>query len=386
MVNGTVSHKIADMHEKYGSVVRVGINELCYISPQAWIDVYGQRPGQGQMPKAQQKGPAGFDAVNMISASAEVHARHRRTLAHAFSDKALREQEPLIKQYVDLLMQRLREKNGEKLDLTAWFNYCTFDLIGDLAFGESFNCLRDSQYHPWITLIFSNLKVLAWSTVFSKVPGLEQLMLKLAPTEVIEQSKEHVELCKRQANKRLAQGENVSRPDFMSYIIRHNSKDTGLSIAEIQADCYVIIIGGSETTATLLSGAVYYLLRNPTWMGKLKTEIRTAFKSQDEITFTSVSALPTLLAVLNESLRIYPPVPSKLPRGVPAGGAVVDGKFVPAGTAVSVCQWAASRSAMNFKDPTQFRPERWMGDPRYEGDRKEAMQPFSYGPRNCIGR
>lgn len=320
----------------------------------------------------------------MISAPADVHSRHRRLLAHAFSDKALREQEPLIKEYVDLLMQRLRERDGEKVDLVAWFNYTTFDLIGDLALGQSFSCLRDSKYHPWITLIFSNLKVLAWSSVFSRIPGLEKLLMALAPTKVIKQSKEHVELCKRAADKRLA--EKTNRPDFMSYVIRHNEKETGMSVAEIQANCYVVIIGGSETTATLLSGCVYHLLRNCSVLDALVAEIRGAFKEQKDITFASVSALPLLLGVLNETLRIYPPVPTKLPRAVPAGGAIVDGRFVPAGTIVSVCHWAASHSVMNFKDPEEFRPERWMGNEEYERDRRDAAQPFSYGPRNCIGR
>lgn len=173
------------MHEKYGPVVRDGVNELCFINPQAWLDIYGQHLGQGQMENAQQKGPAGFDATIMINAFAEVRSRHRRTLAYDFSDKALRKQVPLIKQYVDLLMQRLREKSGEEVDLTAWFNYCTFDLIGNLVFGESFNYLRDSQYHPWIALLFSNLKVIAWSVVFSKIPCFEELLMKLATTEVI---------------------------------------------------------------------------------------------------------------------------------------------------------------------------------------------------------
>lgn len=39
-----------------------------------------------------------------------------------------------------------------------------------------------------------------------------------------------------------------------------------------------------------------------------------------------------------------------------------------------------------YKDPFLFRPERFMGDPRYASDNKEALQPFHVGPRSCIGR
>jgi len=365
-------------------VVRVGVNELCYINGQAWSDIYGQRPGQGQMDKADDKPIEGFGAVNMISANVKDHARCRRLMAHAFSDKALRQQEPLITQYVDLLMQRLRERSGEIADLTAWFNYTTFDLMGDLAFGEPFNCLKDSTCHPWISLIFSNLKMIVYGGAAARIPGMSKLLIKLAPKNVVEASKQHVELCKRQANKRIA--EKMDRPDFMSYILAHNDKETGMTVPEIQANAYVVIIGGSETTATLLSGATYYLLRNPEVMEKLKAGIRSSFKSEKDITFATVSQLPYLLAVLNEALRIYPPVAAKLPRVVPTEGAIVDGRFVPGGTWVSVCHWAAYHSTHNFRDPDKFVPERWIGDPRYEDDKMDAWQPFSFGPRNCIGR
>ena len=386
-ITGNCENKTLDLHEKYGPVVRVGVNELSYISPQAWVDIYGQRPGVGQMPKVVYKPPEGFEARHMLIASTEDHTRHRRLLTHAFSDRALREQEPIVKEYVDLLMQRLGETAGEKVDMTAWFNFATFDIIGDLAFGDSFNCLRDSRYHPWVTLIFSNVKAVAWSRVAQQIPGAHSLLMKLAPKEVVAKGREHVELCKSQANKRLA--EKTDRPDFMSYIIRHNDKETGMSLAEIHANTYVIIIGGSETTATLLSGAVYFLLRNPGILAALSREIRSAFAAEADITFASVSRAETLLAVLTETLRAYPPVPSKLPRTVPAGGATVDGAFVPAGTVVSVCHWAATHAARNFRDPWAFAPERWAADAaggRFAEDRRDAFQPFGFGPRNCIGR
>lgn len=64
-------------------------------------------------------------------------------------------------------------------------------------------------------------------------------------------------------------------------------------------------------------------------MMKLTAEIRGAFKSEDEIDFASVSTLPYLLACLDEALRMYPPVPTGLPRVVPTGGASIAGHYVP---------------------------------------------------------
>lgn len=93
------------------------------------------------------------------------------------------------------------------------------------------------------------------------------------------------------------------------------------------------MLAGSETTATTLSGATYLLLTHPAALAALAREVRSAFASADEITLGSVSAgkLPYMLAVLNEALRLYPPVTSGLVRVVPAEGEQISGHYVPGG-------------------------------------------------------
>lgn len=51
-----------------------------------------------------------------------------------------------------------------------------------------------------------------------------------------------------------------------------------------------------------------------------------------------------------------------------------------------VSQWPIYHDAKYFSEPASFIPERWLGDPRFDDDDKSALQPFSFGPRNCIGR
>lgn len=99
----------------------------------------------------------------------------------------------------------------------------------------------------------------------------------------------------------------------------------------LQANSSSILIAGSETTATMLSGVTYLLLSNPDAMKKCVEEVRTSFKSEDEITLMSVNCLTYMLACLNEALRSYPPVPFGMPRQVPSGGAAIAGEFVPEG-------------------------------------------------------
>lgn len=147
-----------------------------------------------------------------------------------------------------------------------------------------------------------------------------------------------------------------------------------------------MILAGSETTATLLCGAVFLLTTNPHCLEKLTQEVRSSFADESEITLLSVSKLQYMLACLNESLRRYSPVAGALPRHVPRGGGMVAGHFVPEDTVVGVWQWPIYHSPDLWTDPMGFHPERFMGDPRFAGDRLDALQPFSIGPRNCIGK
>jgi cytochrome P450 len=159
-----------------------------------------------------------------------------------------------------------------------------------------------------------------------------------------------------------------------------------MSDEEIKETSGLIILAGSETSATVLSGAMYHLLQNPSWMTKLQDEVRTAFKTESELTFTSTSQLKILNAVINETFRVYPPIPGSLPRVSPKEGATVAGAYIPPGTKIGIPQYAAYRSSRNFTDPDTFAPERFLGDEKYAEDKRSVIQPFSTGPRNCIGK
>lgn len=120
------------MFERYGPVVRIAPNELAYADPCAWRDIAGHNP------KGEENGkwiefyrPDAAMPQNLISAERELHGQLRRQLAHGFSDRSMREQEPIIKSYIDLLVRRLKEncKGGlASLDMCQWYNFTTFDV------------------------------------------------------------------------------------------------------------------------------------------------------------------------------------------------------------------------------------------------------------------
>ena len=119
------------MHAKYGEVVRIAPNELSFAKTEAWNDIYAHRPGHKEFPRnpVWWSRPPGQPS-SFISADTTDHARMRRVLGNAFSEKALRGQEPIVRKYVRLLIERLRGKvqaqpDGAVVNIVDWYRYCT---------------------------------------------------------------------------------------------------------------------------------------------------------------------------------------------------------------------------------------------------------------------
>ncbi|KAI1333564.1 cytochrome P450 ClCP1 [Xylariaceae sp. FL0016] len=392
LTRGDLPFHVAQLHAKYGPIVRVAPNELAFSTPQAWKDIYGHRTdGRPEFPKWD-----GFYRVldlvprNIITAHREEHAQVRRQLAHGFSERSMRAQEPIMGSYVDLLIQRMHEnvaKGNSTLDMREWLNWTTFDVIGDLGFGSPFGCLETSAYHPWIRLITDSIKQGAFFQALAQV-GLRRPVKWAAKYGGMAESK-HQAIVGEKVAQRMELG--AERPDFIEGLIKKkedlwSGQGHEAQFEMLKVNASLIIIAGSETTATLLSGATFLLTTHPNILRKAADEVRDTFRNEEEITLSSVNSLTYVLAVLNESLRHYPPVATGLPRVTPRGGGTIAGHFVPEGTVVAVWQWAINHDPTLWTEPEAFAPERWMGDERFKGDQLDAMQPFSVGPRNCIGR
>ncbi|CAG8984147.1 hypothetical protein HYALB_00006251 [Hymenoscyphus albidus] len=317
------------------------------------------------------------------------HARQRRALAHSFSQKALLEQEDIIQEYVTLFINHLDRMctNDETFNMVNWLNFTTFDIIGDLAFGEPFGCLASGEFHTWVNLIFETVKAGALEQAtrrFATAGSLVQtFLLWCLPSKARQDRRNHLKFSTEKVMRRL-RNSDVDHKDFIWYILKQKVK-FDLHQDEIIVNSALFIVAGSETTANALSGMLARLIYNPVVYGKLVAEIRGAFKEEGELRWEALSGLVYLNAVIEEGLRIHPPVPTGLLRTVPKAGDTVDGYLVPGGTAVSVGSWAASHNETNFRNADAFIPERWI-DRSYETDHKKSAQPFSLGPRGCIGK
>lgn len=245
------------------------------------------------------------------------------------------------------------------------------------------------RYVPSVKIIFDSIKNIGKFIALGQLPFMSWLLPKLIPRSLRRKQRENEKFASDRVDRRLAR--DPGRPDLWTEILRRSNDGkgdatAGLSLEEMYGNATVFMNAGTETTATLLSGLTYYLLVNPDKMAKLVAEVRGAFPSEIDITIDALAKLPYLNACIEEGLRMYPPISSGLPRLTPPDGAVIANKYIPANVSVSVNHWATYQSTANFLNPSQFVPERFLGDAKYAGDKIEALQPFSMGPRNCIGK
>ncbi|KAI1105049.1 putative cytochrome P450 [Jackrogersella minutella] len=389
---GTQAFSAHKLHERYGPVVRIGPDHLSFTDARAFKDIYGHRVGSestmGEMAKIHMfNNPIRHIPTSIINADREEHSRFRRALSHGFSDSSIRQQGPIIAKYVDLLLKRLHEECGEgknKLNIEAWLNWTAFDLIGDLIFGESFRCLENIEYHPWIELVIGSIRAgaLAVAMTYAGLGEVVQWMAQ-ASGNAIKRAGEYTN-----AMLRIRLAMQKERADLFEGLVKRR-EEWNIPFEQLASNATLLVIAGSETTATTLSGAIYLLLTHPKTLEKLKQEVRSMFSSADEINISSANKLTYMLAVIHESLRLFPPVTSGLVRQVPPGGEQVAGRFVAGGMFVEVQNWAINHSKDNWKDPWVFNPERFLvstEEAAKAGNKLDALQAFSFGPRNCIGR
>lgn len=223
------------VHQNYGPVVRVAPNELAISHESAWRDVM---TGSQELPKwteyykVQDPQP-----TYIMSAPDDQHAATRRKLGQGFSDRAMREMESIIQGYITQFLERLQQRCDEAqsevdmkketvvLDLHKWFNFLSFDLIGDLAFGESYDCLKNEEYHPWVAPIFEVTQISAIMSSMSHYPWLKRTLLRVFRSVIETKLREHQAHTRVKLEARM----ELHRSDLVEGLLRAMGKDVSYS-------------------------------------------------------------------------------------------------------------------------------------------------------------
>lgn len=165
--------------------MRLAPDRLSYTRAQAWKDIFGHRTG-GRLsnPKDSRTQSGAIDGYHSLVTEPddERHGQTRRVFSHAFSDRALVQQEGLIQGYVGELVELIRRgggvageegekggrKEGKEMDAVKLFNFATFDIMADLAFGDPLGNLKEARYAPWVDAMFGcfkNLQIIRYVVV-----------------------------------------------------------------------------------------------------------------------------------------------------------------------------------------------------------------------------
>ncbi|KAF1349719.1 putative P450 monooxygenase [Delphinella strobiligena] len=353
------------LHNQYGRFVRVGPNDLSITEPRAvtatqgpsskcykgpWYDVEHPLPSlQLQRPKS-------------------AHDRRRRVWSPAFSDKALRGYENRMQKFNHQLISQLYAQAGTPVNATLWFNLYSFDIMGDLAFAKSYKMLESGTPHSAFTILSEGMEAFGYTLpdwavrLIISIPLLTRPIIKFRA------------FCAEQTEQRMrVHAKDIPDKDIMATLLEnyHATPDHPLKLDLLRQDARLIIIAGSETTASTLTQLFFHLTANTAIQSRIRAEI-SGLLNGGEIASAVIKDAKLLNGAINEALRLHPPVPSGVFRTTPPEGIQVGEVFIPGGTTVQTPGYVIGRDELVYECAGQFE--------------KEAFAPFTLGSDTCIGR
>ncbi|KAF8644804.1 hypothetical protein AX16_008264 [Volvariella volvacea WC 439] len=385
---------VHDLHAKYGDIVRTGPNEISFASAsliQPLMGAHGLPKGpfwDGQF--ADQKSHRSLVGVRDLG----VHSKLRKIWSRGFSAEAIKGYHVLVKKRTAQLVESLEKIRGRETDLSAWLNWLAHDIMSDMIFGSGPEMIHNQDFdHIWRLLDEAQ----APGIVLSHLPWLGEFSLKIP--FIARQLHEFRTYGNERILRRQQSGSRYK--DLVYHLMDEEGEgvDT-LSVEQLVNDSSLAIVAGSDTIATTLANVFWLLARHPVAYKRLQKEVDALDGKIDDV--VELGKLPYLNAVINETLRLYPPVLSGSPRSpdrtIP--GQNVGPHFLPRGTTAYVHLYTMQRSERYFSPfVDRFLPERWLPEdaqialePEVFLDRgrvvhdASAFIPFSYGPADCIGK
>ncbi|QRV87850.1 cytochrome P450 family protein [Ceratobasidium sp. AG-Ba] len=443
---GNRSERVHELHKKYGKFVRIAPNHISIADPDAIQIIYAH--GNGTLKSEFYDAFVSIRPGLFNTRDRAQHTRKRKLVSHIFSQQNVLAFEPHIRRHVRNFCAKWDERcaaaakglsgdDWQARDGQAWFdclphyNYLAFDIIGDLAFGSPFGMIaaqRDSapvieyttsddkstrvvKHVPAIKILndrgdFSaSLGVLPlWARPWAKrfpwyargnqaVQNLAGLAIA-AVTKRLEEGLPDEELDEQDVEAEEQGGVKAKRKrtDLLEKL-QQGKDENGAPMGreELTAEALTQLIAGSDTTSNSSCAITYYLAANPRAQRALHAELdanlpRSSSTASPATTYDSVKSLPYLNACINEGLRLHSTSSMGLPRVIPPGTEleVAGEKFGP-GCVLSVPSFTIHRDKEVWgEDVDAFRPERWFE----EGSARmnKIFNPFSYGPRACVGR
>ncbi|KAB8275495.1 cytochrome P450 [Aspergillus minisclerotigenes] len=324
------------------------------------------------------------------------HRRRRRAWGRPFTI-ALSVYEPRVIAQAKKLIAQVEANQGKPLDATTWSMLFTFDIMGDIGFGKDFGNLTTGKAHPVISAVRDHMRVIA---VVSHLPWLLNMLGKIPGAAAGYQGffkwcTDQVETKRKVSSPLYAFGlaswdHDKYPPDTISWILKafiDNDVSAPPSEPALRDDSRVVVIAGSDTTASALANIIYFLAKHPQILQKLQAELDNAMPNGPQSwTYDKAKTISYIDDIIHESLRLRPSVSGGEYRVTPAEDLQIDEVFIPGDVNVFVPQQLIQTDERYYKFSKEFIPERW-GEKKVEwGTDKAPYFPFSLGIYGCVGK
>ena len=257
---------------------------------------------------------------------------------------ALRDYEVRVLKYAEELLQGLTSRSNQAVNASEWFHYYGFDLMGDLAFGNSFNMLKSGETHFAVQLLNDGMAPNGMlMPVNWMIPVLANLPDLLKP-RLAKGFNQFIAWCAEQVEKR--RNMKPDKPDITSWLLddlKTSHQPPEEALKWLHGDARLIVVAGSGTVAETFIHIFYHLAIDPSVVEKLRAEITGLWKEDTPFNVWHFQNAEYLNGIINEGLRLHPGVASGVQRITPAGGVMVDGVFIPGGVNIAVPNWAIGR-------------------------------------------
>ncbi|KAI1473716.1 cytochrome P450 [Daldinia eschscholtzii] len=383
---------VEEMHRKYGPIVRIR-PDVVHINDPTFIEkLYSQSPKQRRERYWTFLQTLQADGSILATRDHELHRRRRAVLNPFFSQQNVRRLEPIINDTLANLFYRMDgwAKAGEPVRMNVAFRAATKDIIQAYAFGEGDKCLDkedcDTAFFDimapsrlahvgthifWLANLLSKLPPKVMTALVPKVGGFTSFVEGLA-----------VQVDEIRKAKDLPEGKTIFHE-----IIRSDIPESEKETRRLKEEAMIIVIAGSETTASTLAAILYHLLSDRQLLNRLKAELETVMPDLNELPVASkLDSLPLLNAIIEEAVRLYPGATHRQDRTCPDEDLFYEapnGKtyVIPAGSAVGMAAPILNRNPDLYDRPDEFIPERYLENPKLS----KYLMSFSRGTRQCIG-
>lgn len=384
-LRGTRTRTILRLHQKYGSVVRVGPEEVSFNSVTALKTIYGAGSGYDRT-----KFYDMFDVYgtkNLFTFySSEDHAARKRLLAHAYSKSAVfkNENEVLVQRKVNDYLSHINRLKDGCDEIFSSLHYFAIDAITDFLYGDhgKTGCMRGVAKDQGLLndIMDVSRRRLAWFAVhfprftkwlYSQAGAMESIARFFYPMQkptTYTKIREHALVTWQSFKSKNQTTESSGCAKPRTSIIEllwaaHTSMAGDLDDLDIASECADHLLAGIDTTSDSLMALVWALSRpqNKKYQTMLQREVDTLSPSNVSSfgmpSLVDCDKLPFLDAVLKETLRLYTPIAASQPRASPKM-TYIDGFVISPNTVVSITAFALHRNPAVFEDPLTFNPER----------------------------